>query len=118
MNTDDLIKLCSEWQTILRLQDWNVKCEIKRANDMLLKDVAGECNWDINSKVAAISILDPIDYPSDHLEQQDIEKTLVHELLHLHYAPFDQFENDSPEIVNIEQSINLISEALVNLRRK
>lgn len=54
---------------------------------MRLDGCNGECEWQLKTKIATIRILDPIDYPENLIIEQDMEKTLVHELLHLHFAP-------------------------------
>lgn len=108
---------CKEWQKILRLQDWAVKVFIKRARDMSLEGGQGEVHWGLQSKSASILLLDPLDYPPGLRQEQDMEKTLVHELLHLHSAPFDNFEYESLENTALEQAIDLTAEALVELKR-
>jgi hypothetical protein len=46
-----------------------------------------------------------------------MEKTLVHELLHLHFAPFAA-PDGTPEDTAQEQAIDLIAKALVAEHRK
>lgn len=117
-NNDELMAACQEWQKILRLQDWIINASIERARDMHSTDVNGECSWQISKKMAKIKILDPIDYPPGLMEGQDMEITLVHELLHCHYAGFDNFESNTLENSMLEQSIEAISMALVKLKRE
>lgn len=67
--------------------------------------------------MAIIHIIDPIDYDPSIIVEQDIEKTVVHELLHLHLAEWsDMTEDGTP--VSGEQAINALASALVNLNRK
>ncbi|MEH2033364.1 MAG: hypothetical protein V7K67_27715 [Nostoc sp.] len=54
------------------------------------------------------------DYPSAALRPYNIEETLVHELLHLHLVTFDM--SDEPKRLALEQAINVIARALVNLK--
>lgn len=117
MDINELRKLCQEWQSRLRLNDWEIKLFISRERDMIRPGLQGENTWEIKNKSAIIKILDPIDYPPDVLWEQDMEKTLVHELLHLHFAPFDKYEEDSMEGIAIEQAIDAIAKALVTLKR-
>lgn len=115
LTEEELRVKCCEWQRILRLQDWIVVTKIKRDRDMALEGVCGECSWQLSKRMAAINILDPIDYPPDSIEPHDMELTLVHELLHLHFAALhDQDENEIPE----EQAIEAISRGLVYLARR
>jgi len=116
LTEDELRMKCYEWQAILRLQDWDVIISIDRARDMI-PDVLGQCEWTLPTKQARIRILDPVDHPPDLKWPQDMEQTLVHELLHLHFAPFNKFEADSLEYVTMEQAIDLIAGALVRLKR-
>lgn len=107
---------CREWQKILRLQDWDVKVSIQRERDIQLNYVQGECSWKIKSKRAIITLLDPLDYPPDAMCPQNHEMTLIHELLHLHFAPFSA-EDKTPEDIAQEQAINALSRALLMLKR-
>lgn len=117
LTEDELREKCAEWQRILRLQDWDVIVSIDRASN-LISDCQGQCEWTLPTKQARIRILDPVDFPPESRWPQDMEQTLVHELLHLHFAPFDRFERESLEHVTMEQAIDLIAGALVNLKRK
>lgn len=107
----------AEWQKILRLQDWNIYARIAREKDLFCPDSAAAINWVLAKKTATLQLLDPIDYGEDLAVDQDHEVSLVHELLHLHYAPFDNTENDTLELYMLEQSIEAISRALVSLKR-
>lgn len=102
--------VCKKWQTRLRLQDWDIKIQFKRAYD-LGADKEGECAFVISQKIAVISILDPMDYNPAVSWEQNIEQTVVHELLHLHFAFFGAFEGLQED--TFEQAINCIAGALV-----
>jgi hypothetical protein len=106
------------WKKILRLQDWEININIEREKNMLLEGTEGTCSWDISNKRAQIQILDSIDYDEDFIWKQDMEETLVHELLHLHYGTFENFERGTQENTMMEQSIVIISKALINLKRQ
>lgn len=107
-----------EWQKVLQLQDWKVKASIVRGRDMFMEDSAAAVRWTFPKKMATIVLLDPLDYEPNRDFPQDHEKSLVHELLHLHYAGFDSTEPGSVELDLLEQSIEAISTALVELKRK
>ncbi len=113
---EELQEKLIEWQKRLRLQDWIIKAGIKRNRDMKDKS-QGQCQWTITSKLASIFILDHLDYPPDSMLEQDMEQTLVHELIHLHFAPFDD-ESDTPKEVAIEQAVDCIAYGLVQLHRE
>ncbi|MCO7127806.1 hypothetical protein NIE88_18835 [Sporolactobacillus shoreicorticis] len=118
LSDDQLQSKLLKWKKRLRLQDWEVAISIIRARDMDLDDCQGECHWNIQSKLAWIHILDPVDYEPNKSFPQDMEKTLVHELLHLHFAPFTS--DDESEMIDTahEQAIDLIARALVETDRQ
>jgi hypothetical protein len=109
---------CEQWQKVLRLQDWVIKAGIYRERDMHLGKCCGECEWNLKTKIATIRILDPIDYPDNLIMDQDMEKTLVHELLHLHFGPLYADTDDTSINDAQEQAIDCIANALVNISRK
>jgi hypothetical protein len=119
LTLDELKELCAQWQEILRLQDWQVAVSISRARDFEGENACGECRWVLSRKEALIRILDPLDYSPNNVFPQDMERTLVHELLHLHFAEIS--EKAEAAGVNIdtslEQALHGIDGALANLRR-
>ncbi len=117
LTENELRARCAEWQKILRLQDWDVIMTVDRGRD-LMPDSLGQCDWTLPTKQAHIHILDPVDHPPDLKWPQDMEQYLVHELLHLHFAPFSRFDHESLEHITMEQAVDLIACALVNLKRK
>lgn len=114
LTEEQLRARCEEWKKTLRLQDWIVSVGISRARDMKLDNSSGECEWSLPKRMVNIRILDPVDYPPDSMEPQDMELTLVHELLHLHFAPMSTEDNVVPE----EQAIEAISRGLIDLARR
>jgi hypothetical protein len=113
----ELESLLSEWQRRLRLQDWTVRIKCVRVHEMSLAGTDGTCTWQLETKRAIVEIIDPIDYPPSRFGyDQDIEKTIVHELLHLHFAPFAT-PDGGPFDTAQEQAIDLIAGALVDARR-
>jgi hypothetical protein len=115
---DQLQQDLDYWQKVLRLQDWDVEVNVVRARDMTLENSAAAVTWVLPKRMASVTIMDPIDYPPGLMGEQDQEVSLVHELLHLHYAPFDETEKGSLPEVMLEQSIEAISRALVLLKRQ
>lgn len=115
LTEQELQELCRKWQERLRLQDWDIVVRLVRKRDFAIKDgVDGECEWESQNKIAIIRILDPIDYDPDCILEQDIERTLVHELLHLHFA---LFREEGIRETLLEQAICAISKTLVALAR-
>jgi hypothetical protein len=113
---EELIDLCRWWQEKLYLEFWEVALRISRDKDMK-KSGQAEVDCVLPKAMATIRILDPIDYPHSPFKQ-DMEKSLVHELLHLHFTPFDDFADDSLEHFMLERAVDQIAKTLVNLKRK
>lgn len=112
---EELVEKCAEWQGILKLQDWTIAVGIVRDRQMKNKGQA-EISYSLPKKMAIISLLDPIDYDNDTFPQ-DMEQSLVHELVHLHIASFDETESGSLEEIMLEQATDTIAKALVNVKR-
>jgi hypothetical protein len=113
---EQLREKLKEWQKRLRLQDWIITASIKRARD--LKDDSQACvSWVLTKKMATIGIMDSIDYPPDSMVSQDMEISLVHELLHLHFAPISDMDDESIFQIAEEQAIESISYGLVDALR-
>ena len=113
----ELRKACRKWQKVMRLQDWDIVCKIQRTKGMNMENVEGSCTWNVMNKTAVIRILDPVDYPDNEWEQ-NMEETLVHELMHLHSAPFDDFKMGTAKNDALEQMIVTLSQALINSKKK
>lgn len=118
LNESEFQKKLIYWQKKLNLSDWDIEARIERARNMR-EDCAGTVNWTLTNKQATIKILDPIDYPEDVMGGQDMEKTLIHELLHIHLAPINEDYSEKEHYVLFEEwAINSISEALISLYRE
>ena len=114
MTQQELEALCAEWQKLLRLQDWRVVVRLVRRYEMDDSDAWGECDWNLSNKRATIRVLDPQDAKPG--SGYDPESVLVHELVHLHIAPFRP-ERDSLAERLMEQAINCLEGALISLKR-
>lgn len=112
----ELREKCPEWQKVLRLQDWGIKVRLARARDLMEYGDLGQCQWNNEHKRAEILILDPNDYDPGRQIPYDMEQTLVHELLHLHFSLF-MAKDETPEATAQEQAINAMATALVTLKR-
>ncbi len=106
------------WQKVLYLQDWTVELRIVRQWEMADSGTLAQCHWYIQRKDAVVYVLDPQDLAgvaSKFLndEECDYDISLVHELLHLHFAPFHREEDETFH----EQAINSISRGMVKVYR-
>ena len=104
-----------EWQKLLRLQDWRITARFVNYED-LADDRVGECSNLADSKEADIKIIHPEQLKDASETDKDLENTLVHELLHCHFSPFRS--NEEGTIIQHEQAIVAITEALVGLKRR
>jgi hypothetical protein len=113
---DKLQEIAEQWQTALRLRDWDIEVHVCRVKDMG-KSRNGEVHYNLLKKHAVINVLDPRDYKDDFMPQ-DQEYTVVHEMLHLHFAGLDPAIQESKlaDLV-LEQGIHACATLMTELLR-
>lgn len=116
-NPDRLEELLEEWKSILHLGQWDIELRRSRQVDFLEGDNQGEITFNRVECQAIVRILDPIDWV-DTPFKQDMEKTLVHELLHVIYADFEPEDSNSLQYTLWHRSIDSMARVLVSLKRK
>lgn len=110
-------KLLKEWQHRLGLDDWKIVLkEDCSPNDMVLKDVVGETEFEEVNKCAVIRIITEKDY-GDRIIPFNFEKTLIHELLHLKFCLLGESGNDLQNRI-VHQLIEDMAKALVDAKEK
>lgn len=113
MNKPDLQALLAYWQKALRLLDWRIAVEY--VADLRSRDGTpcyGLCFPFADNKTARILVRDPSTPLDDRRNPASlIEETIIHELLHLHFAPFGG--RRPAEIAVEEQAVWAIAEALI-----
>lgn len=99
------------WQARLALTDWKVEVHIVRASD-LNPDTLGHLKWNASDHSAIIKVLNPVDYdlPAAQIPA-DIERTVVHELVHLQLSALPR---NGSKVVE-EQVVNKLTEAFLQL---
>jgi len=103
------------WQERLKLKDWQVSIVMTRRSDLKPKTL-GATHWDKNKKCASISVLDPSDYNLPFRDiLNDLELTVVHELVHLDLAALPRSEASRS---NEEHAVNRLADALLALDRQ
>ena len=120
MTQKKLEQLCRKWQRILRLQDWEIEARWATRNE-LDKGSNAEASLCINQKVATVGIIKPEDHQTWNGKEQDIEKSVVHELLHLPLQSIENYARKGEESAldnAVENVTNLISGALIMLDRR
>jgi len=114
----DLAALVAHYQRELRLLDWRL--DVSYAPD--LADVKGRQVWGLcypvpDNKSARIVIRDPSTPPKGATPEQaaaQVVETVVHELTHLHFAPFG---NVTPAAIAAEeQAVWALAEALIRAK--
>lgn len=118
VDAPNLAELVTHYQTKLRLLDWRIDVSYQR--DLTTQDgreVWGLCYPNVDAKAARIVVRDPSTPPAGATAEQaaaTVVETVVHELLHLHFAPF---QHAAPtEVAAEEQAVWAIAEALVRAR--
>jgi hypothetical protein len=108
----------SIWQKRLNLQDWDVALEVVRGAELRPKTL-GNIHWDTEKKTAVIRVLDPADYRLPFPEMlDDMEFTVVHELIHLEIAPvLSHFPRSDADRSEEEHAVNHLTDALLHLDR-
>jgi hypothetical protein len=107
------------WQRRLLLQDWEIIYKISRKADFTNKESMAEVVYKQNKKQAVIKVVDPADYDFGEDYPQDHEKSLVHELVHLHLASFDSAtEKCRLAERDLEIAVDSLARALVRTLRE
>jgi hypothetical protein len=106
------------WQRRLNLEDWKISVAVARASELRPKTL-GNIHWDLEKKTAVLHVLDPIDYRLPWREVlDDIEFTVVHELIHLGFAPVvSDLQRSDANRREEEHAVNHMATALLKLER-
>jgi hypothetical protein len=103
------------WQKRLNLTDWKIDIVMSHHSDLKPKTL-GNIHWDADRKVATIRVLDASEYKLPFREMlQDMEFTVVHELIHLELSSLPRSEASRRDE---EYAVNRIADALLKLDRK
>jgi hypothetical protein len=134
--TDDVSRYCeikdeemlravvAHWQRVLRLQDWAVRAYFAPACDMQA-NALGECFAAPVKRLCDLSMLSPEErgVRAERAEQktftqmETMERTVVHELLHIYTAQMGLHDKDreSKEYIAMEQMVDALAGALTDL---
>ena len=108
--------LFNYWREKLYLTDWTIKFKYNvEPEDMAIEDACGCTSWDEAGKTALIEIMNPERY-GERVAPFDIEKTIVHELLHLKMTLISS-DCDQLQQRVAHQLIDDLAKAMVNARR-
>ena len=109
---EDLLR---EWQERLRLLDWDIRVE-ENVEVYGMDDNQGFVEFAEPNKEAVISLLDPSQFVKDSYFTYDVERTLVHELLHLKLCLIDKSESETQNRL-VHQIIEDLAKALIDAKR-
>jgi hypothetical protein len=103
------------WQQRLHLQDWKVTVLSVHPTD-LRPNTMGNIHWDKEKKTGVIRVLDASDYRMPYQAAlNDMEFTVVHELIHLELASLPRSEASRSDE---EHAINHLASALLQFEHK
>lgn len=105
MTLATLRRITKLWQKRLKLQDWKINVRFNAS--IASENAAGMADWHPDNRTAEIDILPP------HLIADDIEETLVHELLHVLYEGHTWYTEDLRS-AHQERALNQTTAALVS----
>lgn len=129
-------KLGEEWKKVLNLEPYEIKIDkmpLAEVNQQKGPDESfvtfGLCSTYLPAMQAYIFLLDPNDEELDEdektreriAETYDMEKTLVHEILHIYAEPFYNLLESKKAMQSqdyVEGMLSRIGDALVDLKRK
>jgi hypothetical protein len=102
------------WQERLNLTNWDINVQLVRPKALEPKTL-GNIHWDLNTRQATIDVLSAYDYKLPLPEMlDDMEFTVVHELVHLHLASLPR---SSATRMKEEYAVNQLAHALLNLAK-
>jgi len=90
---------------------------------MFEKGTQGGIEYAPESKLAWIKILSPIDFDQimhPLYQPQDMELSLVHEIVHIHLYPLKGEKADvrySPDYMYLEQAVEALAKAFIKVKR-
>jgi len=109
----NLKELLKKWQPRLGLHNWDIKVKYCKPADM--EGCQGLNEFEQTYLTSSVKILKP-EYYSDPNFPQDIEATLIHELLHLHFVFLRKSSDNAGDAE--EQAIELLTRAVLYDRKK
>jgi hypothetical protein len=106
------------WQRRLNLQDWQISVAMARTSELRPRTL-GNIHWDLEKRSAIIHVLDPADYRMPlRAMLDDMEFTVVHELIHLGLAPvLADLQRTDANRREEEHTVNHMADALLKLER-
>jgi hypothetical protein len=117
LSVNELEALLFEWQNQLCLTEWDIALKIVRRSEFGEEDNQADITYNESTGQGIIRILDPVDW-DNALFNQDMEKGLVHELLHLMWRDFEPDDEESREHVLWHRRLEATARIMVALKRR
>lgn len=117
---EKLEQIMRYWQEKLKLQQWRIEIELASEERMLAKGHSpanGLNDYHLDALESFIQISLPEFQKRRNFSPVDVEQVVVHELLHLHFAPLG-IDVEDPKATFEEQLCQTISRTLVELKRQ
>jgi hypothetical protein len=119
----DLKEVVNYWKSRLGLSDWDMEVRFVEPRELHRdKTAVAEANWTISRRIGTLRVVKP-EYSQEY-SPAEIEKSVVHEMLHLTFGYASEFIPDPPANVAsityevcLEQPIDLLACTLVKLRQ-
>lgn len=110
-----LLERCDYWKNKLGLSHWRTRVQIVKKDDLPLADIRACNEFDIKTEEAVISLCAPCDY--EDIFPQDMERDLVHELLHIPMRYIATPKEGSMGWIHMEATIERLANLLVKMER-
>jgi hypothetical protein len=106
------LELVHEWKNRIGLRDWDVKVDIVRYFELIDEEALATVTYKVSKKQAVIKLRDPNDIEPNKHFPINMEMSIIHELLHLHFAPLGITADNLHE----EHAVNALTLALFDLK--
>jgi hypothetical protein len=120
-NEEHIWEMIGYWKPLLGISDWGIELGVKPAIDVCNRGVAAS-RWILSRRIGWVD-LSRTDSRKDDAMPDDTEMSVVHELLHIAFAAWHEFTeetiraNSFSDNVCCEQPIDQLAETLVLMRR-
>lgn len=122
LDLDWVKKRIAYWSEIIRVQDWTIRIKVLREFEMKNSNCWAYIERYRPKRQATLALLHPIDYGNEAFDdlEADPELSILHELLHLRFDPFENFCGDEKEDRELaeEQVVHDLATALLKLDRQ
>ena len=115
LSLEEAEKYCKEFQELLHLRDWTIQIKFTPQGQMeAARDTMAMISYNDCHKWAIIELATPGTYSNEFRPKHNMLMSLMHELIHLHFAEFMPRE-DSAIWSQAECAINQLSWAILAL---